>query len=155
MAHNKIPVSASRMKDNVPVNDQKIKERLLITNQDAPIEEDQLITANKKNIKTEKLISAQPVNEIDSIQINESRPVLEPSLDNNIATINNSFAMPAVLDNTIETGNGNTILYMNEENLNRSKAGAFIRKVKRVVERNTRIKTGENLRIGGFEIAIK
>lgn len=54
-----------------------------------------------------------------------------------------------------ETESGNKILYMNEETVTRSKVGGFLRKVKRVIERNTSINTGNGLKVAGFEFAVK
>jgi len=66
---------------------------------------------------------------------------------------NNSFAKTAVLDE--KNSNDNKILYMNEETVSRSRIGGLFRKVKRIVERNTNIKTGNGIRVAGFEIAVK
>lgn len=54
-----------------------------------------------------------------------------------------------------ETESGNKIFYMNEETVNRSKVGGFLRKVKRVIERNTSINTGNGVKVAGFEFAVK
>ena len=54
-----------------------------------------------------------------------------------------------------ETKSGNKIFYMNEETVNRSKVGGFLRKVKRVIERNTSINTGNGVKVAGFEFAVK
>ncbi|MEO6491167.1 MAG: hypothetical protein ABIO04_14590 [Ferruginibacter sp.] len=77
-----------------------------------------------------------------------------PLIDYNYeAAILNSYAKNAVLDEVPE--NNDRILYMSEERINRSKVGVLFRKVKRVIERNTNIKTSNGVRIGGFEIAVK
>lgn len=47
------------------------------------------------------------------------------------------------------------ILYMNEEDVSRSKVGGLFRRIKRTVERTANIKTGNSLKIAGFEIALK
>jgi hypothetical protein len=54
-----------------------------------------------------------------------------------------------------ETANNNKVLYMQEDNVKRSKLGGFFRKVKRMVERTTNVKTGNGVKIAGFDIAIK
>jgi hypothetical protein len=56
---------------------------------------------------------------------------------------------------SLETENEDKILYMEEDKITRTKAAGFLRKMKRTVERNTRIKTGNGIRIAGFEIAAK
>ena len=43
---------------------------------------------------------------------------------------------------------------MDEENVKRTKLGGFIRKVKRMVERNTNIKTDNGIKVAGFDIAL-
>jgi len=70
---------------------------------------------------------------------------------NIILTDKNSLAKTAAFS---EEPNNDRILYMNEEDVSHSKAGTFFRKIKRTVERKTKIKTGNNLRIAGFEIAL-
>ncbi len=79
-----------------------------------------------------------------------------PLIDHNsIPTLaENNYAKTAVLDESA-AGNDNKILYMNEQAVSRSKIGGLFRKVKRMIERNTNIKTGNGVRIAGFEIAAK
>ncbi|MEO7446491.1 MAG: hypothetical protein ABIT96_05645 [Ferruginibacter sp.] len=60
----------------------------------------------------------------------------------------------AVLDNDLSR-NDNHILILDEENVTRSKAGGLLRKIKRVVERNTVLKTGDEIKIAGFSFAVK
>ena len=105
-----------------------------------------------------KILPAEPNTEIASLQINENRPVIEtviePLIDKNIL-VEDKTAITASFNNSEDASSDDRVLFMKPENLTRSKAAAFFRKVKRVVERNTKIKTGDNLSIGGFEIAIK
>lgn len=54
-------------------------------------------------------------------------------------------------DNT----NNERFLYMDEDKVKRTKLGGFIRKAKRLLERNANIKTGDGLKVAGFEIALK
>lgn len=65
-----------------------------------------------------------------------------------------NFARTAALTGG-DTESGNKIFYMNEETVNRSKVGGFLRKVKRVIERNTNINTGNGVKVAGFEFAVK
>jgi hypothetical protein len=44
---------------------------------------------------------------------------------------------------------------MDEEKVSRTKAAGFLKKIKRTVERTTKIKPGNSLRIAGFEFAVK
>ena len=78
-----------------------------------------------------------------------------PIIDyNSVPAMPDSYATTAVFNET-DAGNNNKILYMNEETVTRSKIGGLFRRVKRVIERNTNIKTGNGVRIAGFEIAVK
>ena len=57
-------------------------------------------------------------------------------------------------ENSEETNNH--ILYMDEEKVKKTKIGGFFRKVKRVVERTTNIKTsGNNFKVANLEFAIQ
>jgi hypothetical protein len=77
------------------------------------------------------------------------------------ASSNNTNAGDGYALNTKFTqGNGdeqndNKVLYMDEDNVKKSKLGGLFRKVKRLVERNTNIKTGNGIKVAGFDIAIK
>ncbi len=62
-------------------------------------------------------------------------------------------AIPVVY--TDEGNNNDRFLYMDEEKVKRSKLGGFIRKAKRILERTANVKTGDGLKVAGFEIALK
>lgn len=51
--------------------------------------------------------------------------------------------------------NNDRYLYMDEDKIKRTKLGGFIRKARRLLERNANIKTGDGLKVAGFEIALK
>lgn len=77
-----------------------------------------------------------------------------PLIDyNSVSAMPDSYATTAAFDEA--SHDNNKILYMNEETVTRSKVGGLFRKVKRVIERNTNIKTGNGVKIAGFEIAVK
>ncbi len=60
--------------------------------------------------------------------------------------------------NTNKTADGednNRYLDVDDDKQKRTALGGFIRKAKRVLERNTNVKTGEGIKIAGFEIALK
>ena len=44
---------------------------------------------------------------------------------------------------------------MDEEKVNRTVLGGFFRKAKRILERSANIKTGDGIKVAGFEIALK
>ncbi len=62
-------------------------------------------------------------------------------------------AIPAVY--IADESNNNRFLYMDEEKVKRTMLGGLLRKAKRMVERTTNIKTGDGLKVAGFEIALK
>jgi len=63
--------------------------------------------------------------------------------------------IPVVYDNSTDENNKDRILYMDEEKVNRTVLGGFFRKAKRVLERSANIKTGDGIKVAGFEIALK
>lgn len=123
------------------------------------IRQDDLFTRNRESIlaKQENLIEnkiVRPADSKDEIVITES-PVKEEinnSLisDTDVGKTAKTFARLAVNDEDPDR-----FLNIEEDKVTRTKLGGIIRQVKRVVERNTKIKTSNGLRIGGFEIAIK
>jgi hypothetical protein len=107
--------------------------------------------------KEQMLQKNEPVN-LDIAKLepstSTSKPLTAPDV-NILSEMPNSFAKTASLSiNETET-NDNHILFMNEEKVSRSKFSGFIRKVKRIITRNANIKTGNGIKIAGFEIASK
>ena len=74
--------------------------------------------------------------------------------DINIGAVTNPLAQNTGFSND-EVKNNDRILYMDEDNVKRTRIGGLFRKLKRVIERNTNIKTGNGIKVAGFEIAIK
>jgi hypothetical protein len=73
--------------------------------------------------------------------------------DENMTPLENTYSQGvASADNEV---NDTKILYMDEDDVKRTKAGGFFRKIKRFVQRTAKIKTGNTLQIAGFEIASK
>lgn len=75
-------------------------------------------------------------------------------IDRNMSAPANAFARTAALG-LDDNKNDDQVLMMEEENVSRSKAAIFLKKLKRNVERRTNIKPGKSLRIAGFEFAVK
>ena len=74
----------------------------------------------------------------------------------NSKTNTNLTAMQVVnANNTADAGNNNRYLNVDDSKEKRSALGGFIRKAKRVLERTTNVKTGDGIKIAGFEIALK
>ncbi len=84
--------------------------------------------------------------------IQEPKKILE---DSPLTETHNSYAKNTVMDESASEINDNSILFMKEEKVNRSKIGGLFRKVKRVISRNANIKGGNSVKIAGFEIAAK
>lgn len=101
-------------------------------------------TATIKNVEPEKIdtyIATKPTKKVEITDVN----VLEAKT--------NSYARHA--SSTDEPND--KILYMDEEDVSKSKAGVLLRKLKRTIERKTKINTGDgsSVKIAGFEIALK
>lgn len=95
----------------------------------------------------------------NEIAVNDSKektmqPLSAPDIEISTVTANR-YATAAMLTDSQEEQNNDKILFMDEEKLNRSKLSGLIRKVKRVIERKTNIKTGNGIKIAGFEIAAR
>jgi hypothetical protein len=75
---------------------------------------------------------------------------------NNSKTNTNLTAIQVVNTNTADDGENNSrYLNVDDSKGKRSTLGGFIRKAKRVLERTANVKTGEGIKIAGFEIALK
>lgn len=84
----------------------------------------------------------------------ENRTVVEDI--NNSKTEPNTNALQAVnINNAADGENNNRYLDVDDDKQKRTALGGFLRKAKRVLERNTNVKTGEGIKIAGFEIALK
>lgn len=70
--------------------------------------------------------------------------------DNNIVPLETAYTSTAVLNET--ESSENKILYLDEDDVKRSKVGGFFRKVKRFVERTAKVKTGNSIKIANFQI---
>ncbi len=99
---------------------------------------------NKQQVMNEELEKTQLA---DNITPKKQDAALT---DNDLTKVDNNNALMASLSGD----ENNKLMYVDEEKITRSRFGGFIKKVKRVVERNAKIKTG-NLRIGGFDVALK
>lgn len=109
------------------------------------------IAANNGKLNIEKP-EIQEVSTVLASVAERPKPKVEIT-DRNTRVIENSFARNGLLEEPEQTGNH--ILFMNQEDVARSKAGIFFKKLKRTVARSTNIKTGNSLKIAGFEFAVK
>lgn len=97
-------------------------------------------TADKSELLTAMTAKERPKN-------------LEETVDRNIMPVTNSFASTASLNEP--TQNDDHIFFLDQEKLAESKAGAFLKKLKRTVTRTTNISPTKTLKIAGFEFAVK
>lgn len=65
----------------------------------------------------------------------------------------NRILMASLNEDKVESNNH--ILLMDEDDVSRSKAGAFFKRIKRTVARSAGVKPGNSLKIAGFEFAVK
>jgi hypothetical protein len=68
---------------------------------------------------------------------------------------NNVTALQVVNNKTSEEEDNNRYLNVDDDKGKRTALGGFLRKAKRVLERTANVKTGEGVKIAGFEIALK
>jgi hypothetical protein len=123
----------------------------------------QNINSNKSNVVTTSNVSSENNNGVrvsgnnDAVvKINPKENKTTPE-DLNVGKTNENITAVQVV-NTDKTAEGeNNARYLNVDNNKekRSALAGFIRKAKRVLERTTNVKTGEGVKIAGFEIALK
>ncbi len=100
---------------------------------------------NQKNIVTANITE----NTVATLTTKEK---LKQALANeNMVLLENTYAQAVSF--TEEEKSNNKILYMDEDDVKRSKVGGVFKRLKRFVERTAKIKTGNSLKIAGFEIA--
>ena len=130
-------------------------------------------------VLAKSLVSPENENNLE-ININTSNKPVELAVHNKsdkdvqfkpeLLTIANGKPEPVLMDKDLikgdtpdvalasfnqEPASEDKVLYMDEERVARSKIGILFKQVKRVVERNAKIKRSKGLHIGGFDIAVK
>lgn len=104
--------------------------------------------------KNEKLVATPSVQELPTKLLQQ--PVTTANI--NTASIKNSnegnSIVMAALNNDTEENN-ERIFLLDEDDVNRSKAGAFFKRIKRTVARTMGVKPGNSLKIAGFEFTVK
>ena len=109
------------------------------------------LTVRKENrVLLQKNTGEDPEQQLAAIAPKNNIKTPAP-VDINISPVENIYAKSVALNE--EDRSQNKILYMDEDEVNRSKAGGFLRKVKRFVARTAKVKTGNTLRIASFELA--
>jgi hypothetical protein len=126
-----------------------------------PSKEKPVVKDNPERTIRRSLPASQEIAKVDLPENNEGRnstsiagiknkPVLS---DVNIQQVENLFARTAAFEE--DENSDDHIFMMDEEKVSRTKAAGFLKKIKRTVERTTKIKPGNSLRIAGFEFAVK
>jgi hypothetical protein len=89
---------------------------------------------------------------INLIEKPEQRPGIKTAVINT-SKEGNTMVMASL--NTNRDDNNDHIFLMDEDDVNRSKAGVFFKRLKRTVARTAGVKPGNSLKIAGFEFAVK
>lgn len=121
---------------------------------------------NKAGSNNNAVASVQPktgdnengnIPKIDIVE-NKTGKAMEPAktiTDVNAGAVANTFVQTAVYNGNADEINDNRILYMDENKIKRTRIGGMFRKLKRMIGRNTGIRTGDGIKLAGFEIAVK
>ena len=142
-----IAVAKNKKEDNI------FKEKSI--NNSTQKNREELLAINKTTEKTLPLqkiiVKEDAVQEIATIKTIIKDKVTIPN--ENIVPLENTYAKAVSFTDAEKSEN--KIFYIDEDEVKRSKVGGFFKKVKRLVERTAKIKTGNSVSIAGFEIASK
>ncbi len=143
---------------NAPVS----KQDMVATNRQKPAIEKPVERNQRERTVEKSLNDTREMARIEKPGTNDSRnSIVVASVKNkpvvlediNIQPVENLFARNASLD--ADENSDDHIFMMDEDKVSRTKAAGFLKKIKRTVERTTKIKPGNSLRIAGFEFAVK
>jgi anti-sigma factor RsiW len=87
--------------------------------------------------------------------VNEATDNKNSGNKTSVAELNNDVVNGYALQTNFTESNADKDNFTEEDNAKKTKLGGFFRKVKRLVERNTNVKTGNGIKVAGFDIAIK
>ena len=157
-------IAVKQLNIKVDKIDQPHKQVDFAGNKSTSVQKKEMLSANENTVaKTTALLPGNnttiienPVSEkagdLTTIDVPKQKPAAEfVTLD--ILPVQNNYAKTVSLE--FKEENDNHIFMMDEENISRSKAAGFLKKLKRTIERTTKIKSGNNLKIAGFEFAVK
>ncbi|MGF2411548.1 anti-sigma factor family protein [Ferruginibacter sp.] len=88
-------------------------------------------------------------------QMNTANDKINSGNKTSVAELNNDVVNGYALNANFTESNADKDNFTEEDNAKKTKLGGFFRKVKRLVERNTNVKTGNGIKVAGFDIAIK
>ncbi len=111
------------------------------------------LTVTEKQTKADlpELITEAPKEQVAALAP-EKKTNAPAVSDINMVPLENGYGLASSLTEAFEKSD-NKILYMDEDALRRSKTGGFFKKIKRIIERTAKIKTGNSIKIAGFEFA--
>jgi len=144
-------VSANNTKELAIAKHPAVKENMSVIKLVAMEEPLNVLAANNNPIKLPA--NNKELSMSTGLASSAARPVRE-MIDKDITETKQSFAKLASLQEDEEVNN-DRILGMDADAVGRSKAGVFFKKLKRTVARSANIKTGNSLKIAGFEFAVK
>jgi hypothetical protein len=155
---------STKQKNNLPAQQ--------ILPQDAQKNNNTTIAKQDNNKKPSNNLPTPDYNNFNNNRGNEITALNVPQTDKATDKVNSGITSTVALPNNTnaadgyalntkftqsngEEPNNDALLNMGEDNVKKSKLGGFLRKVKRLVERNANIKTGNGIKVAGFDIAIK
>ncbi|MEO6720651.1 MAG: hypothetical protein ABIN67_09795 [Ferruginibacter sp.] len=110
---------------------------------------------NINNDNSNKISTATVLSEMKANNIDDSGNHVTKTRQPKTIEPDNSFATTASLPESSEENNDH-IFFMDEEKVKKTKLGGFLRKAKRVFERNAKIKPGStNIKVANLEFAIQ
>lgn len=101
---------------------------------------------NRVSVNNDAVVKTNPKENTNNMVI--------ASLNTNKAQANTT-AVQVANNTTADEENNDRYLNVDDDKEKRTALGGFLRKAKRVIERTTNLKTGEGVKIAGFEIALK
>jgi hypothetical protein len=111
--------------------------------------------ANSSNKNDVASVLTQVNNSGNNKAVNPSNPI-DNSQKASTSLTTNDYAMNASFtESNTDEKNEDGFFTLSSERVNKTRLGGFLRKVKRVFDRTTSIKTGNSIKIAGFDIAIK
>ena len=147
-------------KENIALSNENDNNKKPTNNLPRPLENINSNSSNKNSTANVQSLIPEQNNAIARNDIKKNKTeqpaILIPTVPvNNVVEPVNVYAKNAVYDGNAAEKNDTRILYMDEEKVRHTRLGGFLRKVKRVIERNTNVKTGNGIKLAGFEIAVK
>lgn len=164
---NKVIKQDKQQDDKIANNEERNNEKVIKQKQTNNLPEPYFENINKD--KSNKTVIATVQDNMKAIQnkddnekpddkviakTDDKQPELSDN-DNGATAMTNNYAKNASANESALESSNNSILFLNEEKVNRTKIGGLFRKVRRVLARNTNNKSGNSVRIGGFEIATR